>query len=56
MKSIEVDIELPEDVSVEIETIANPEVEVEAELGAEVDIELTNMQIVTHYDLIYEEI
>lgn len=56
MKNVEVDIELSEDVNVEIETTANPEVEVEAALGAEVDIELTNIQVVTHYDFIFEEI
>lgn len=55
-KEIEITIELPEEVSVEIDTNLNPEVTIEAEPNAEVDIDLTNMQIVTYYDFIFEEI
>lgn len=56
MRNIEVEIEVPEQVGVEIEVTANPEVIIEADSNVEVEIDLTNVQIITHYDLIYEEI
>lgn len=56
MYDVEIEIELPKEITVEIETAENPEVTVEAELNVDVEIDLSNVQIITHYDLIYEEI
>lgn len=56
MRDVEIEIELPNEITVEIETAENPEVTIEAELNVDVEVDLTNIQIITHYDLIYEEI
>ena len=56
MPNVEVEIEIPKQVEVEVEVSQNPEVIIDAEPNVEVDIDLSNIQIITHYDLIYEEI
>ena len=53
---VEIDIELPAVIDVDVELAPTPEIIIEQDLIAEVDIDVSNVQVVTYYDLIFKEI
>lgn len=56
MNCVEIEIETPKVINVQIETTENFEVMIETKLNVKVDIDMSNVQIITYYDLIFEEI